>query len=137
MLIKQTIITLQNIFLPNFISYQHDNIIDSPTCGKIEDTYHSFFSCVKYARARDELLNNVFKHFCFGETLQLLITGAKPAFGPNCMIPYIYIYIWVSYTVRTKSGLSPCVTDKDNEHLFSLVHIHMYIKKSKRFNIQL
>ena len=29
-----------------------------------------------------------------------VLTGAKPALGPNCMIPY--------YTVRTQSGLSPC-----------------------------
>ena len=38
------------------------NIIDSLfcTCGKFEDTYHYFFSCVKYARAKDEFFNNVF-----------------------------------------------------------------------------
>ena len=84
------------------------NIIDSPlcTCGKIEDTYHYFFSCVKYARARDELFNNVF-NIC------------------NLNIVNTHVLLWGDTSI----------TDKDNEHLFSLIHI--YIKKSKRFNIHL
>lgn len=64
------------------------NIIESPscTCGKVEDTYHYFFSCTKYARARDELFNNVFKirnlnivntMCCSGAMLQLVIVLMK------------------------------------------------------------
>ena len=82
--------------------------IDSPfcTCGKIEDTYHHFFSYVKYARARDELSNNVFI-IC------------------NLNIVNTHVLLWGDASI----------SDKDNEHLFSLVH--KYIKKSKRLNIQL
>ena len=76
------------------------------TCGKIEDTYHYLFSCVKYDRARDELFNNVF-NIC------------------NLNIVNTHVLLW-----RDTS-----ITDKDIENLFSQVHI--YIKKSKRFNIHL
>ena len=65
-----------------------------------------FFTFVKYARARDELFKNVF-HIC------------------NLNIVNTHVLLWGDTSV----------TDKDNEHLFSLVH--MYIKKPKRFNIQL
>ena len=44
--------------------------------------------------------------------LMLCITGTKPVLGPNCMIPYIYIYLYMWYhtgTVPTQNGLSPCV----------------------------
>ena len=36
--------------------------------------------------------------------VMLTTTGAKPALGPNCMMPHIWYY-----TILTKSGLSPCV----------------------------
>ena len=63
-----------------------------------------FFSCVKYAKARDELFNNVF-NIC------------------NLNIVNTHVLLWGD----------TALTDKNNEHLFSLVHI--YIKKCKRFNI--
>ena len=84
------------------------NSIGSPfyTCGKIEDTYHYFFTCVKYARARDELFNNVF-NIC------------------HLNIVNTHVLLWGDTSI----------TDKDNEHLFFLVH--MYIRKSKRLSTRL
>lgn len=72
------------------------NIIESPscTCGKVEDTYHYFFSCTKYARARDELFNNVFKI-------------------RNLNIVNTHVLLWGDVTV----------SDSVNETLFSMVHL--------------
>lgn len=72
------------------------NIIDSPscTCGKVEDTYHYFFSCTKYARARDELFNNVFKI-------------------RNLNIVNTHVLLWGDVSV----------SDSVNETLFSMVHL--------------
>lgn len=72
------------------------NIIDSPlcTCGKVEDTYHYFFSCTKYACARNELFNNVFK-------IQNL----------NLVNPHVLL--WGDVTI----------SDSINENLFSMVHL--------------
>lgn len=38
-------------------------IIDSPlcSCGKVEDAYHYFFSCVKYNIPRNDLFNVIFR----------------------------------------------------------------------------
>lgn len=38
------------------------NIINSPlcSCGKLEDTYHYFFTCNKYKEARNVMLNEIF-----------------------------------------------------------------------------
>lgn len=38
-------------------------IIDSPlcSCGKVEDAYHFFFSCVKYDIPRNDLFNVFFR----------------------------------------------------------------------------
>lgn len=72
------------------------NIIESPscTCEKVEDTYHYFFSCIKYARARDELFNNVFKI-------------------RNLNIVNTHVLLWGDVTV----------SDSVNETLFSMVHL--------------
>ena len=36
--------------------------------------------------------------------VMLTTTAAKPALGPNCMMPHIWYH-----TIRTQSRLSPCV----------------------------
>lgn len=38
------------------------NLIDSPncSCGFVEDAYHLFFVCKKYAKARNSLMNKLF-----------------------------------------------------------------------------
>jgi hypothetical protein len=38
------------------------NITNSPycSCGHIEDTYHFFFACKKYSRARNNMFNRLF-----------------------------------------------------------------------------
>ena len=41
----------------------------------------------------------------FNKKLHMYSTGAKPALGPNCMIPYIKIYSIIEF--GPKAGLAP------------------------------
>ena len=78
------------------------------TCGKIEDTYHYFFLVSSMLEPRMNFLT-----MCL---IQCIC---------NLNIVNNHVLFWGDTSI----------SDKDNEHLFSLVHV--YIKKSVRFNIQL
>ena len=51
-------------------------------------------------------------HVCFSEERShVLCTGAKPTLGPNCMIPYTCINIFIYGTIQfgPKVGVAPVV----------------------------
>ena len=63
-------------------------------------SYDSIFIAFQTKRPPKTRLCLFFMYICS--------TGAKPALGPNCMIPYIKnLYIWY-HTVGTQSRLGPC-----------------------------
>lgn len=71
------------------------NIINSPlcSCGKLEDTYHYFFTCNKYKDARNVLFNDVF---------QIV----------NLNIVNTHVLLWGDSSI----------SDNENKHLFTLVY---------------
>lgn len=71
------------------------NIINSPlcSCGKLEDTYHYFFTCNKYKDARNALSNEIF------HIVDLNIVNT-------------HVLLWGDSAIR----------DNENKHLFTLVY---------------
>ena len=69
-------------------------IIDSPlcSCGRLEDTYHYFFTCTKYTTARNDLFNEIFRI----ENLNIVNT---------------HVLLWGDSSI----------SNTDNKHLFNLV----------------
>ena len=78
------------------------NIINSPlcSCGKVEDTYHYFFTCTKYSALRNDIFNEIFRI----ENLNIVNT---------------HVLLWGDCSIGTT----------DNKHLFSLVHRYIKSSK--------
>ena len=56
----------------------------------------------------------------------VLITGAKPVWVRNCMIPYIVNKTIWYHTVRTKNGLSPCGFNVSRQ-MYHVLALRLYI----------